>query len=73
LQIVSDLATAIGASGRTGDGWERERSDHVLAAALLPGGVPTVFVASELTEVAYYVALRSCIVSQRQAALERFA
>jgi hypothetical protein len=41
-----------------------DRRVHVLASALLPTG-PTCFVTEDLSEVAYYVAIRSCIVKQR--------
>jgi hypothetical protein len=39
------------------------RTDHVLALAMVPS--LTWFISRQLTEIAYYVALRSCIVKQR--------
>jgi hypothetical protein len=41
--------------------------EHVLAAARLPGCIPMLFVASELSEVAYHVALRAWLEKIRQA------
>jgi hypothetical protein len=52
-----DLGLVISPAGQT----------CVLMAAHAPVGCPTVFVASELTEMGYYVALRSCLVQLRAA------
>jgi hypothetical protein len=60
----STLAAAMGCADATGVHGEQV---HVLMATRSADGSSTVFVASSLTEMAYYVALRACLVEQRRA------
>jgi hypothetical protein len=66
--LLRRLATMAGFEAEsTGDLPDTVRFDHVLAMALLPSG-PACFVSRNVTELSYYVAIRSCVVAQRRTA-----
>jgi hypothetical protein len=63
--LMSDLAAVFDLPGGLGGLDERT---HILAATHFDGSAPTWFVTSELSEVAYYVTLRACLVRHSQSA-----
>ena len=63
--LLSDLAAVF--ELRAGLGGLDEQT-HILAAAHFNGCAPTWFVTSELSEVAYYVTLRACLIRHSQSA-----
>jgi hypothetical protein len=64
--LMSDLAAVFGLAGGLGS---LDEQTHILAAAQVEHRAPTWFVASALSEVAYYVALRACLVRHSQSAV----
>ena len=65
LALLSDLAAVFELPGGLGG---LDEQTHILAAAHFNGCAPTWFVTSELSEVAYYIALRACLVRHSQSA-----